>query len=68
MAGSKPSSPFGTFLIVGSVCFFLGILVLQVGQAYAERKELEEIEALDKKDKEAAAAAGKGGAANKKKQ
>ncbi|RXG47817.1 hypothetical protein VDGE_04217 [Verticillium dahliae] len=46
----------------------VGVLVLQVGQAYAERKELEEIEALDKKDKEAAAAAGKGGAANKKKQ
>ncbi|CRK35153.1 hypothetical protein BN1708_006654 [Verticillium longisporum] len=48
----------------------VGVLVLQVGQAYAERKEREEIEALDKKDKEAAAAgaAGKGGAANKKKQ
>ncbi|KAM0332428.1 hypothetical protein ACHAQA_002709 [Verticillium albo-atrum] len=48
----------------------VGVLVLQVGQAYAERKEREEIEVLDRKDKEAAAAAaaGKGGAGSKKKQ
>lgn len=34
----------------------VGVLVLQAGQWYAERKEIQEEEAIDKKDGEAAAA------------